>query len=202
MLRITLESFSIVSDCCFKITLLPVAEATVVIEITVTGHKSNSPRKIFDGFVKIRCSIATYASVIVRVRIVRVELQRCCVVLDRFIKLPQLIPCKPPVEVRLEMGRICTYGFRVLLDGTLEIVVLSQGKPTSVVLISFNKSCRAVGHICIGIAIICCISIFARRFCRFLFPQSTVNSFASAAAAAAAAAARFGSIAAACRRLT
>ena len=78
-----------------------------------------------------------------------------------------------PVEVRLEMGFV-RMAFEYF-DGTLEIVALSQGKPTSVVLISFNKSCRAVGHICIGIAIIAAYPSLLEGFVDF-FSQSTVNS--------------------------
>lgn len=83
---LNLERAAVVHDRRLKVSLLPVAEAAVVVEVGVVREEINRAGEVLYGPVELQRSIEGYAAVVVRVRITRFDLERAGVVSDRGVE--------------------------------------------------------------------------------------------------------------------
>ncbi len=80
MVLVKLDSSCIVSNRSIEVALLPVCKAPIMIEVCLPWLDLDRSREALNSLNEVSTPIERYALVIVRVGVLRVDLDRCSVV--------------------------------------------------------------------------------------------------------------------------
>ena len=103
---IKLDGLCVVSNGRIKVALLAISETAVMIEVGLARFNLNCRCEALDGIDEVTAPVQRYSLIVVSVRVFRVYLDRCGVVLDGLSELAKLVICETSVEERFKMVRV------------------------------------------------------------------------------------------------
>ena len=77
-----------------------------MVEVGLARFDLNCRSEALDGIDEVTAPVQRYSLIVVGVRVFRVYLDRCGVVLDGLSELAKLVICETSVEERFEMVRV------------------------------------------------------------------------------------------------
>ena len=87
MIRIELDSSTVIRYCSIKVALLAVGEPPVMVKIGLSWLYLNRCREALNCLVEVTAPVQRDTLIVVSVGVFRVNLNRCCIVLDSRTKL-------------------------------------------------------------------------------------------------------------------
>ena len=114
--RVEVNCPRIILDSILVLTLLPVGETSIMIEISLSAFQLDRLSETSDCLFEVALPIETYAFIVECVRVARVDLNGSGVIMYSLVKLTDLIIGETSVEKGLEVRGQDLQSFAVELD--------------------------------------------------------------------------------------